>query len=79
MTLTNQITGGQILQVYASSVTAGWASLGPGNATGYQMQVSSMSDYTGLVLSSTTWDVNSTTLTVGGLLSDTTYYLRAED
>ncbi|MDE2293017.1 MAG: hypothetical protein KGL53_13120, partial [Elusimicrobia bacterium] len=66
-----------LLAVYESSVTARWAAKAGG---GYRLEASS-TDFGaaspgGTAYSSTTYDSDASTLTVSGLDTDTTYYLR---
>ncbi|MFC1522827.1 fibronectin type III domain-containing protein, partial [Elusimicrobiota bacterium] len=66
-----------ILEVFESSVTAGWYALGiaPDN---YSLEASSTNfDGTDTIISSVTTNVSVTTLTVTSLIPNTTYYLRA--
>src|SRR5262249_44720524 len=75
-TLTSAVTGAQIYLVGATSITVNWVGLGTGNSEGYMLQTSTASDFTGTILSSSTPDVNQSTLTVTGLSGLTTYYFR---
>jgi len=72
-TLTNLVSAVQIYQVFGTSVTLNWAGLGAGNAEGYQLQASTASDFSGAQFSSSTPDVNKSTLTLTGLSGSTTY------
>src|SRR6185295_9172318 len=79
-TLTSLLTAQQFAGVSSFTVTANWVtfSSGPGNGTseGYLLQASTASDFSLINGSSQTSTVALSTLTVNGLLSDTTYYLR---
>src|SRR5262249_48585880 len=76
-TLTNLLVNPQISVVNSAYITANWLSLsGNGGSEGYQMDVSTASNYTGMVYSSVTANVNLSTLTVSGLSAFTTYYVR---
>src|SRR4029077_17844300 len=67
----------RIYQVFASSVTLNWQSLGgSGGSEGYELNASTASDFTGTLFSSATTDVNQSTLTVTGLAANTTYYFQ---
>ena len=64
-----------------TSIQAGWAALpaSPQSATseGYVVEASSRSDFAATVFSSTTYSAAASTLTVSGLLRNTTYFFRA--
>jgi len=54
-----------------------WLSLlSQGGSEGYELDASTAVNFTGTILSSTTADVNQSTLTLTGLAGSTTYYLR---
>jgi len=74
-TLTNLVSAPTIFETIATSVTVNW-SIPAGGSEGYELQASTSDNFTGLILSSVTTSVAVTTLTVEGLSSDTTYYLR---
>ena len=75
-TLTDVLTGIQIVDVYQSSVTLSWSGLGAGNAEGYLLQASTMSDFSSTIRSSATADVSQTTLTVANLRRGKLTYFR---
>jgi len=79
-TLTNLISP-SVLSVTGNTVTVGWPAFtaGPGTNTaqGYQLQASTAADFSGTLYSSATATLTFSTLTVSGLTSGTTYYLRA--
>jgi hypothetical protein len=77
ITLSDDLTGTQIISTSSSTVSAAWNALGTPNATGYRLDVSTSTGFSGLIKSSSTTDVNLTTLTVSGLVTGTTYYIRA--
>jgi len=70
-TLTTPIAGAQIAQIFANSVTVNWPVLN--SAQGYKLDASTAADFTGAVSSSTT-NINLSTLTVSGLTAGTTYF-----
>src|SRR5205085_2573797 len=78
-TLANRVSN-VTLQVFTSSLTVAWAALpaSPSSATaeGYLLQASSMSDYSGTLYSSAATGIAASTLTVSGLPTGTTFYLR---
>src|SRR6185295_8609170 len=80
-TLASLVTGSQFAPVSSFTVTANWVafSSGPGNGTseGYRLQASTASDFSLINGSSETTSVALSTLTINGLLADTTYFLRA--
>ena len=73
-TLTDPILNGQIYQTYISSITANWTPIATG--LGYRLEVSTAQDFSTTAASSGTPNVSLSTLTVVGLVSNTTYYLR---
>jgi len=74
-TLTGLVTGAQIFQVYATSITANWAALGA--AQGYELDASTSPAFlTTIVSSITSGGVQPSTLTVQNLTTGTPYYLR---
>jgi len=80
-TLANLVTGGQIYQVFGTSITANWIPLsagsGPGTAEGYAVQASTDgTTFSPVAGSSSTPAVALSTLTVRGLHGVTTYTLR---
>src|ERR1019366_3581698 len=79
-TWTSLITVDQIYQVFATSVTANWATfgVGPGNNTseGYELDAATDAGFASIVASSISTSVTPSTLTVIGLTPFTTYYLR---
>ena len=80
-TLTDLVSGSRISQTLVSSITANWTALtggsGAGTAEGYLLQASTDSiGFYPVAGSSATTLVSLSTLTVGGLSSGTTYYLR---
>src|SRR4029077_18783452 len=74
------VTGAQIVQVYTASVTVNWQALAasPSSSTseGYILQAAVNSNFSGLLISSSTTDVNQSTLTLVTLNPATTYYFR---
>ena len=79
-TLTLALTGPQIYQVGDTSITVNWQALSgsPSSATaeGYELDLSTASNFTGTLYSSSTTNVALSTLTVTGLTGGATYYLR---
>ena len=73
-TLTNLVSGAQFTMVGSTAISVSWTSLGMGNAEGYKLQASSSPAFVYPVSSSTTYDVNVTTLQISGLIPQTTYY-----
>ncbi|MFA5809833.1 MAG: LamG-like jellyroll fold domain-containing protein, partial [Thermoleophilia bacterium] len=73
-------TTAAFLGVYVTSSTLGWiafpASPSSSSARGYELQASTVSDFTGTALSSVTAAVAQSTLTISGLYPNTTYYFR---
>lgn len=69
-----------LLNVYESSITVAWAAMPAApqidSAGGYRLEASTAADFTGTIVSSTTYALPQSTLTVAGLFSSTTYYLR---
>lgn len=69
-----------LLNVYESSITVAWAAMPAApptdSAGGYRLEASTAADFTGTIVSSTTYSLPQSTLTVAGLFSSTTYYLR---
>lgn len=77
VTLGPALTSRQFLQVSTHTLTAGWAAAGAGEALGYLLEVSTVSDFAaGVTYSSATPDLSLSTLTVNGLQSGTTYFAR---
>ncbi|MFH2204600.1 MAG: fibronectin type III domain-containing protein, partial [Elusimicrobiota bacterium] len=75
-TLANPPTGAAFTGVHPSSVSLSWE-LPAGGASGFRIQASSTDfDGSGAVLSSATFNGAQNSLTVLGLLSNTTYYFR---
>src|SRR4029077_16375687 len=70
------LSAAQVYQVFNTSLTVNWASLGANGSEGYELDASTANNFTGTLFSSTTADVNQSTLTVIGLAPFTTYYLR---
>ncbi|MBI5622639.1 MAG: S8 family peptidase [Elusimicrobia bacterium] len=64
------------VQVYVSSVQADFTTLAQGTLTGYRVDASTASDFTGTIFSSASYDFGENRLTVAGLASLTSYYLR---
>ncbi|MHB2026850.1 MAG: fibronectin type III domain-containing protein, partial [Elusimicrobiota bacterium] len=68
------------LMVGISSATAAWMALPPNPSSstseGYELDASSVSDFSGTILSSMTSNPAVDALTVSGLFSNTTYYFR---
>jgi len=79
-TLADTVTNSQIYSASYSSVTLNWAAQGGGpganTSEGYLVQASTANDYTGTIFSSATTNVTLSTLTVVGLMPQTTYYFR---
>jgi len=75
-TLTNPVTGIQIVNVSSGSITLAWTGLGTGNTEGYEVQASTRPDFSGVVHSSMTFDAGMTTLTVDSLRRGKLTYLR---
>ncbi|MBI4424015.1 MAG: hypothetical protein HY554_09830, partial [Elusimicrobia bacterium] len=75
-TLANLPGSPDFQSVFVSSVAVAW-SVPAGGAEGYRLEASSMSDFSGELISSSTPNGLSTGLTVEGLLSLTTYFFRA--
>src|SRR4029077_10741171 len=79
-TLTNYITP-STLGVSSTTIQAGWPAFAVGSGTnttqGYRFEAYSDATYTTLVASSQTAVASVSTLTISGLSSFTTYYLRA--
>jgi hypothetical protein len=80
-TLANPVDGAQIYKVFRSSVTLNWQALpesppAPSSATceGYIVQASTKNDFDPVYKSSSTTNVNLSTLTVIGLNPNTTYW-----
>src|SRR5581483_4453006 len=64
----------QIVAVFQTSMSVTWGTVDSG---GYSLEASTMSDFTGTLLSSVTADATRATLTLpASLTQDTTYYLR---
>ncbi len=63
-----------IIQLSTSSVTVSWGL--PGPTSGYIVEASTISGFTGLIYSSATASQSESTLTLPGLSANTTYYLR---
>ena len=63
-----------VLAVQPNSAVASWGAVA---AQGYLLEASTASAFTGIVLSSSSSGLQVSTLTVGGLLQNTTYYFRA--
>ncbi len=74
VTLAAPPAGADIANVYVSSVAAAWGLM---DAAGYILDASTAANFSGTVLSSSTPDAAVVKLVVGGLLPNTTYYLRA--
>jgi len=79
-TLADQVTNAQIYKVFESSVTLTWDALpqNPSTSTceGYIVQASTKNNFDPIYESSSTTDVNISTLTVVGLNAGTTYWFR---
>ena len=76
-TLSPAPNGGQIYTVMMTSITANWAVSGA--VSGYQLDASTDVAFGGTLFSSVTTSVALSTLTVTGLTTNTTYYLRIGD
>src|SRR5438132_8134173 len=66
-----------ISAVYLSTITATWTTVP--NVTGYDVEVSTMSNFTGTIFSTATTNTSAITLTVSSaanLAPDTTYFVR---
>lgn len=81
MTWAPNLTSVVVVAVASSTIRIGWAALPttPPSATasGYRLEVSTASDFTGTLFSSATADVMLSTLQVAGLSANTTYFARA--
>ena len=79
-TLTNPVTGTQVISVYFSGATVSWNALpvSPSSATceGYILQASTSSTFIGTLYSSSTFAPINSTLTVIGLSPAAFYYFR---
>ncbi|MFC2092070.1 fibronectin type III domain-containing protein, partial [Elusimicrobiota bacterium] len=79
-TLANKVTNAGIYNVGLTSVTINWTALLPtpssASCQGYIVQASSISDFSSIYSSTSTTDVNLSTLTVTGLNDATTYWFR---
>ncbi|MFH1723593.1 MAG: right-handed parallel beta-helix repeat-containing protein, partial [Elusimicrobiota bacterium] len=82
-TLANEVSGADFEGVSLTSVTVNWLPLptaaqegSTSTAEGYVLQASTSSDFTGTVYSSSTPNVELSTLTVSGLAMGATYYFR---
>ena len=79
-TLTSPITTQQYYQVNITSVTVNWAAFGtgPGNNTseGYELDASTMSDFSGTPFVTSVLSPATSTLTIVGLAPYTPYYFR---
>ena len=79
-TLTSPITTQQYYQVFITSVTVNWAAFGtgPGNNTseGYELDASTMSDFSGTPLVTSVLSPATSTLTIVGMTPYTPYYFR---
>lgn len=79
-TLAEPVANSQVYGVFYTSVTVNWTPhpASPGNLAceGYQLQASTASNFTGLVYSSVTYNIASTTLTIKSLGTNSTYYFR---
>ncbi|PIR16165.1 MAG: hypothetical protein COV48_10405, partial [Elusimicrobia bacterium CG11_big_fil_rev_8_21_14_0_20_64_6] len=83
-TLSSPLAQTQFFAVYGTSMTINWAPLPSAppaassrTAEGYRVDLSTASDFTGVLFSSFTPAVTLGTLTVSGLNSETPYYARA--
>jgi len=80
-TLAKPLDGPQIAGAFQASVTVNWiefpASPQTDSANGYLLEASTAPNFTGDIASSSTVNVALSTLSVVGLLGNTTYYLRA--
>ena len=83
MTLSTPTTAGQIYESFIGSITANWRPLPAAppevdsmTASGYRLEASLSSDFSGAIVSSQTYALEAATLTVSGLIADSTYYLR---
>src|SRR5438132_14276593 len=68
-----------ISAVYLSTITATWALPSPNNTTGFDVEASTMSNFTGVLFTTVTTNTSATTLTVSSaanLAPDTTYFVR---
>lgn len=77
--ITNTLGGGApltptITGVFVTSITVTWGTLS--GASGYRLEASPASDFSGIIYSSTTNDGTVFRLTVTGLSADSQYYLR---
>ncbi|MBI4656868.1 MAG: fibronectin type III domain-containing protein, partial [Elusimicrobia bacterium] len=79
-TLAEPVTNPQVYEVFYTSVTLNWlphpASPQSSTCEGYTLQASTASNFTGVIYSSTTYNVNLSTLTMTNLGTNTTYYFR---
>ncbi len=76
MTLALPLSGAQVLQSTTNAITVGWAAAPVGAAAGYKLDVSTVPAFNAAIVSSSTVGVQPSTLTVGGLLPSTTYFVR---
>jgi len=81
VTLARALQNPAVLAVFEASATVGWARLPDSpefeSAIAYRLELSTASDFSGTVRSSQTPVLALSTLTVAGLMPNTTYYARA--
>jgi hypothetical protein len=76
VTLSDPVSGIQIINVTSGSVTLSWTPLGGANAAGYSVQASTVSDFSAVVYSSVSLNSQTGTLTIYGLTHGKQVYLR---
>ncbi|HOW28486.1 MAG TPA: fibronectin type III domain-containing protein [Elusimicrobiota bacterium] len=76
MTAVNPVVSGTLGGIHVSSVAFAWSDGGMNGAINYRVEMSTASDYSGVVYSSTVYNIQTATITHAGITPNTTYYAR---
>jgi hypothetical protein len=76
VTLAPSVTSFLLVSASSTSIKANWLPYTFGQAAGYRLDASTAANFTGTVISSVSYGLNPSTLTLSGVIPNTTYYLR---